>query len=199
MENEYNYSITELTHTLPVLQGPNSLSCSSQWYFESSLSLSVLNPCHKLCSDVADYLLKPTLPTTSSSYDELKNKEYSAWAHQTRWRQPLKTQHIHRMCVMPMKRHVPRNVTGSLQKFTVCSFASFYEGFWMGLSTAFHHHMCPLVQVLCTQLHPYFQTGHYFENIVSCSLKTFCFFEQDFLFLLCCHPRQHSHTQKLHL
>lgn len=106
------------------------------------------------------------------------------------------TQHIHRTCVMPMKRHILKNVTGSLQNF---SFASFHSGFWIRLSTAFHHHVCPLIQVLGTQLHPYFQTGHYSENVDSCSLKTLCFFEQDFFLLLCCHPRQHLHTQKLDL
>lgn len=60
----------------------------------------------------------------------------------------------------------------------------------MKLSADFHQRMCPLVQVLCTQLHPHFQAGNYCETTDSCSLKTLGFFEQYFSF--CCTAIQGS-------
>lgn len=84
---------------------------------------------------------------------------------------------------MPIKRHVLLEYDKKFVKVhRVSSTANFYSGFCMELSVAFHDHMRPLVQVLCTQLHPYFQTGHCFETTDSCSLKTLCFFEQYFSF-----------------
>lgn len=90
-----------------------------------------------------------------------------------------------------MKRHVPREYDRKFVKVhRAYSIANFYSSFGMELSAAFHHHACPSVQVLCTQLHPCFQTGHYFETTGSCSLKTLCFFEQYFSF--CCAAIQGS-------
>lgn len=92
---------------------------------------------------------------------------------------------------MPMKRHVLWEYDGKfVEAHRGYSIANFYSGLWMERPAAFHQHMCPLVQVLCTQLHSYFQTGHYFETTDSCSLKTLCFFEWYFSF--CCAAIQGS-------
>lgn len=55
---------------------------------------------------------------------------------------------------MPMKRHVLQEYDRKFVKVhRESSTASFYGGFCMELSAAFHDHMCPLVDVLCTQVH----------------------------------------------
>lgn len=92
---------------------------------------------------------------------------------------------------MPMRRHVLQKYDRKFVKVhRAYSIASFYGGFSMELPAVFHHPMCPLVQVLWTQLCPYVQRGHYFETTDSCSLKTLCFFAQYFSF--CCAAIQGS-------